>query len=82
MATSEGWCGVCVCVCVHVLYGPRYFLTFALSEAGSLPVQIGTVGEMRWSRGGEKEGGRGETCERNKMRKRGMRRYCGSRLAA
>ena len=48
---------VCVCVCVHVLYGPRYSLTFALSEAGSLPVQIGTVGrdEVEWGGGRRRE---------------------------
>ena len=48
-------CVCAACVCVHGLYGPLYFLTFAFSEAGSSPVREmweGVKGELVVRRNG------------------------------
>ena len=53
-------CVCAACVCVHGLYGPLYSLTFAFSEAGSLPVR-----EV-WEGVGRSEGRVGGEKKRNK----------------
>ena len=55
---------------MHVFHGPMYFLTFALSEAGSVPVREGDTGGCRVVGGREGRVG-GEKKWKKTVRKEG-----------